>query len=194
MIPAARLAGLKARYAEPQRHYHTWAHIEALERHFERLRAHLHRPEPVLWALYWHDAIYDPTAKDNEDRSADLLLKEAADHLSPDDLAFADTIIRATAKHLVPEGLTDQDRADLSLFLDMDLSILAASPRVFDTYEANVRAEYAFVPDDAFRAGRGAILKSFLARERLYFTDVCAADWESPARENLARSIERLAA
>ncbi|MEH6807301.1 MAG: hypothetical protein V7651_00490 [Hyphomonas oceanitis] len=192
--PSDLLEPLKTRYAEPQRHYHTWAHIEALLRHFGRLKPHLNRPEAVLWALYWHDAIYDPMAKDNEDESADLLQAEAGTHLAPDDLALADKIIRATAKHVVPEGLSPEDESDLCFFLDMDLSILAARPDVFDQYERDVRAEYAAVPDMAFRAGRSMILQGFLKRDRLYFTDTCRAEWEEAARANLARSVAALEA
>lgn len=191
-VPTGLIEALKARYAEPQRHYHTWAHIAALLQHFRRWESHFHRPEPVLWALYWHDAIYDPRASDNEEQSARLLEREAAGHLTPDDIGFAATIIRATARHLVPERLSASDAADLSLFLDIDLSILAAQAPVFDQYERDVRAEYAFVPDEAFRTGRLAILKAFMDREQLYFTPQCQADWEPLARANLARSIAAL--
>ena len=186
------IAALSARYAERQRHYHTWAHIAALLAHFRRWESHIHRPEPVLWALYWHDAIYDPTASDNEEQSAQLLERDAVGHLPPEDIAFAAMIIRATARHLVPEGLSAGDTADVSLFLDIDLSILAAPAPVFDQYERDVRAEYAFVSDEAFRTGRLAILKAFMDREQLYFTPQCRADWEPLARANLARSIAAL--
>ncbi len=192
MISDKLIDGLKARYSESQRHYHTWAHIEALLRHYEAAKPRLRRPVPVLWALYFHDAIYDPMAKDNEDRSAVLLEQEEQTHLSTDDLAFAATIIRATAKHVIPEGLNENDTADLAAFLDMDLSILATRAEVFDQYEKDVRAEYAFVPEEAFRKGRAAILQNFLARPRLYFTASAHKDWEDAARANLSRSIAAL--
>ncbi|QYI99632.1 hypothetical protein KUV46_09735 [Thalassovita mediterranea] len=191
-IPSDLIEGLKARYGEPQRHYHTWDHIEALKRHFDSLKAHWHRPEPVLWALYWHDAIYDPTRPDNEELSARLLEEEGPGHLRAADLAFAAEIIRATAKHEEPEGLSDDDGADLALFLDIDLSILGAPEPVFDQYEVNVRKEYAFVPEEAFRAGRTKVLKSFADRPAIYFTGEGQSRWDAQARRNLARSLAQL--
>ena len=192
MIPAVLMDGLRARYREPQRHYHTWAHIEALLGHYRRWVRYLNRPGPVLWALYWHDAVYNPQAKDNEEQSAQLLEREAAGHLSPHDIAFAAAIIRATATHTVPGGLLTHDAEDLALFLDMDLSILGAPQPVYDRYEQDIRAEYAFVPETAYRAGRGAILNGFLARPRLYFTDIAHTEWDAPARANLARAARAL--
>ena len=191
-IPGYLLNRLKARYGEPQRHYHTWDHIEALKRHFDALADEWHRSEPVLWALYWHDAIYDPTRPDNEELSAQLLEEDGRGHLGAEDLAFAAQIIRATATHEVPDGLSDDDRADLALFLDIDLSILGAREQVFDQYEADVRAEYAFVPEDAFRAGRAKVLKSFAERPAIYFTEEGRARWDVQARLNLSRSLARL--
>lgn len=192
MIPAALMEALRPRYYEPQRHYHTWAHVEALLGHYRRWVRSLNRPEPVLWALYWHDAIYDPQRKDNEELSAQLLEQEAAGHLSPHDIGFAAAIIRATATHTVPEGLPAQDARDLALFLDIDLSILGAPEPVYDQYEQDIRAEYAFVPEEAYRAGRGAILNGFLSRSRLYFTDIAHAEWDAAARANLARALRAL--
>jgi len=192
LIPAALMEALRQRYDEPQRHYHTWVHIEALLGHYRRWVRHLKRPEPVLWALYWHDAVYDPQAKDNEEQSAQLLEREAAGHVPPHDIGFAATIIRATTTHTGPEGLPAQDAGDLALFLDMDLSILGAPEPVYDQYERDIRAEYSFVPADAYRAGRGAILEGFLSRPRLYFTDIAHAEWDTAARANLARALRAL--
>lgn len=190
--PEALISGLRSRYTEPHRHYHSWAHIEALLRHYHRWEAHLYRPVPVLWALYWHDAIYDPQAKDNEEQSARLLEQDTASHLSAEDIAFAAAIVRATAGHALPAGLREADAADMSLFLDMDLSILGSPESVYDRYELDIRKEYAFVPAEAYRAGRGAFLKDFLKRPRLYFTELAHKEWDAPARANLARAIEAL--
>lgn len=186
------IASLKGRYSEPQRHYHTWAHIEALLRHFESLRDEFSHPDIVLWALYYHDAIHDPKAPDNEEQSAELLKAEAAEYLGPQGLQFAYDIIIGTKRHELVGNYDEAHRKDMALFLDIDLSILAAPADVFDEYELNVRKEYAFVPDEAFREGRSGILKTFLNRPRIYYTDMCFDRWEGPARENLKRSIERL--
>ncbi|WP_370235680.1 MULTISPECIES: HD domain-containing protein [Henriciella] len=192
-VPAELIEGLKVRYGEPQRHYHTWDHIDALKRHFDDFADEWHRPEPVLWALYWHDAIYDPTRGDNEELSAQLLEEQGRGFLGEDDLAFAAQIVRATAKHQVPDGLERDDAHDLALFLDIDLSILGAPAAVFDRYETDVRREYGFVPDEAFRAGRARILKGFAERQELYFTDAGRGLWDARARSNLQRSLDRLA-
>lgn len=186
------LASLRQRYDEPQRHYHSWAHIEALLRHYETIKSKLNDPDAVLIALYWHDAIYDPMAADNEAKSADLMLEEAQGLLPEDRLKRADTIIRATATHTVPEGVSDADKSDLELFLDIDLSILATPKAVFDQYEQDIRKEYAHVPIDLYRQGRGAVLTTFLERERLYFSDGFFSKWEQTARTNLQTSIDLL--
>ncbi|MAN47154.1 MAG: hypothetical protein GYB49_08070 [Alphaproteobacteria bacterium] len=192
MIPQNLIEGLRQRYGEPQRHYHTWKHIEALLEQYQRWEEAFHRPGPVLWALYWHDAIYDPRAKDNEELSAQLLVQDARGHLSPEGIQLAARIIRATAGHKVPEGIANEDAEDLALFLDLDLSILGARKEVYDHYEQDIRAEYAFVPSDMYRAGRSALLKDFLGRDRLYLTPQAHAEWDQAARANLERAIRVL--
>jgi len=81
-----------------------------------------------------------------------------------------------------------------SLFLDMDLSILGAAPAAFNAYERAVRREYAWVEEPMWRAGRGAVLKTFLARDHIFHTDEFRQRFEPQARQNIARSIEALAA
>lgn len=193
-IPRALNDELKSRYGEPHRHYHTWDHVAALCRHVRDVHPGWTRLEPVRWALFWHDAIYDPRRSDNEELSAQLLEKQGRGHISDKDLGFAAEIIRATAKHQVPDGLSAADEHDLALFLDIDLAILGAPEAVFDRYEADVRAEYAFVPEEVFRAGRARVLKSFSERPSIYFTPEGKARWEAQARANVARSLKALGA
>ena len=188
------LTSLKARYNEPARAYHTWAHIEALLGHFHTLSDKLNDKSRVLWALYWHDAIYDPARGDNEAVSADLLRQEGREQLPDTTREEAAHIIEATAKHQLPTQLSGEALSDAAHFLDMDLSILAARDDVFDAYEDNIRFEYSFVPADIYIPARANILKGFLNREHLYFTDTCRDKWETTARENLARSIAKLEA
>ena len=67
-----------------------------------------------------------------------------------------------------------------------------AEPAAFDRYEAQVRREYAHVPDEAFRLGRAAVLERFAQRGQLYFSDWGRARFEAAARANLARSLAAL--
>jgi len=193
MEPSATLIEhLKIRYAEPQRFYHTWGHIEALLGLFRTHHQHFDDPERVLWALYWHDAVYDPTSSDNEARSAELLRADAGSLLSNECLVDAVRIIEATQRHQVPDSVAPGLIRDLTLFLDMDLSILGQPEPIFDVYEAAIRKEYAFVEETAYRLARTAVLERFLERNRLYFNDIFAEHWEEAARVNLKRSIAAL--
>lgn len=186
------LDDLKLRYAEPQRAYHTWEHIEALLGHLDMFRSHIHDEVRVLWALYWHDAVYDPVRTDNETESARLLEADAKGILPDGILTEAAAIISATANHELPSGVTDNVKSDCAYFLDMDLSILGAPEPVFDEYEQNIRKEYSFVPIERYCQARSAIMLNFLKRRSLYFTEFGEKLWGESARSNLKRSIARL--
>ena len=191
-VPPALLAELRRRHAEPGRAYHNWSHIRALLALHAEVRDKLHDPQAVLFAILFHDAVYDPTWGDNEERSAKLLRADASALLSPATLARAAALIAATKHHMLPDAADAAARADAARFLDMDLSILGADEQRFDAYEQQVRAEYAHVPDDAFRAGRAAVLRSFADRDQLYLSDWGRGRFDQPARRNLARSRARL--
>lgn len=192
LIPADLLSDLQERYAEPQRAYHSWRHVSELLAYWDETQADLRRPLAVLAAILFHDAVYEPFAKDNEAKSANLLLAKAANWLSSDDLALAYVCILATTAHELAHDLAGDMQNDMARFLDMDLAILAAPAERFDEYEAEVRREYAAAPDAAFRVGRRQVLERFLARQKLFFSDWGAARFEAAARQNLTRSIAAL--
>jgi len=179
-IPDAVRARLIARYGEPHRHYHTWSHVLACLDARERIAPFA--PIAVDVALWFHDAIYDPKAHDNEERSAALMLEELGDSAKP-----AVPLVLATKHAAIP------DTEEARLVVDADLSILGADEETFDIYERAVRQEYAFVPDAAFRTGRAHVLKSFLDRPTIFSTPVAQHLWESAARANLTRSLQSLA-
>ena len=190
-VPPTLLAKLRERHAGPQRHYHDWSHVEALLGHAGKLGDAIHDGDAVLYAILFHDAVYDPRAKDNERDSARLLLDETPP-IAPASLDLAHRMILATEGHVMPDA-SGQDAQDIAHFLDMDLAILGASDERFDIYEDQIRREYAHVPEDAFRKGRAGVLRGFAARERLFFSQWGLDRFEARARNNLARSLAALA-
>jgi predicted metal-dependent HD superfamily phosphohydrolase len=180
---------LLARYAEPHRAYHTAQHLEECHDQYTRARALAQEPGAVQLALWFHDAIYDTRSSVNEDESAAWAVRVLSGSGAPARLqAAVRGMILATKHDATPES------ADAALTVDIDLSILGASPPRFEEYEAQVRREYGWVPDEAFRGGRARILGGFLARPRIYFTELFHDLLDAQARANLRASIARLGA
>jgi len=185
--PEPEWRALSARYAEPHRAYHTLEHIAHCLDEFDEARAQAADPVAVEMALWYHDAVYDPRAKDNEARSADLARRAAAAMgLAPEGGERVAALILVSA-HTELAG-----DPDAGLFADIDLSILGRPSAIFAEYERRVRREYAWVPEVAFRAGRSAILKSFLERPSIYATSHFRRKYEEMARLNLTVSLKQL--
>ena len=175
-------------YSERHRAYHTLNHLSHCLDELEDARHLANQPNQVEMALWFHDAIYDPKAKDNEQRSAELCRRTAKETGLPE--AFgrkAYDLVLATQHHGAPEG------DDARLLVDIDLSILGRPKDAFDEYETNIRKEYHFVPPDRYRSARSAILRSFLDRPDIYSTDFFRQKYETRARANLKRSLAYLA-
>jgi len=189
-LPGARSLGaqLVASYDHPDRRYHDGRHLaEVLERVHE-LSAHGVEFDrmAVLLAAWFHDSVYDGQP-DAEKRSAAW----AAEALPPlVDQGVVDEVVRLVliTEHHDPAG-DDRNGCALS---DADLAILAAPPKEYAEYAARVREEYGFVPDEAFREGRAAVLRQLLELPRLFRTPHGAAEWEARARHNLTTELELL--
>ncbi|MGW2258055.1 HD domain-containing protein [Streptomyces sp. NPDC004749] len=179
---------LLARWAEPQRRYHTTDHLTAVLDHVDSLAGHADDPGLVRLAAWFHDAVYRPDRSENEERSAQLAERALAEAgLDEDGTREVARLVRLTVTHAAEPG--DRNGAVLC---DADLAVLASEPDAYAAYAAAVREEYGFVPDDAFRAGRAAVLEQLLALPRLFRTPYGAEKWEAPARANLAAELREL--
>lgn len=179
---------LLERWAEPQRRYHTTAHLAAVLDHLDALADHAEDPELVRLAAWFHDAVYRPDRSENEERSAALAeraLTEAG--LADSQVEEVARLVRLTVTHDPADGDTNGEA-----LCDADLAILAAPPQDYAAYTRAVREEYGFVPDEAFRAGRAAVLRQLLDLPRLFRTPHGRAAWEAPARENLTTELALL--
>ena len=97
-----------------------------------------------------------------------------------------------TARLGEPGGRTVATGSASALLDDADLAILASPPERYAEYVAGVRAEYAHVPEAAFRAGRRQILQGFLDRPRIYRTPAAYDAWEATARAQVAAEVRAL--
>lgn len=184
---------LQKLYGEPHRHYHTMTHIQWCLDLLYDFFAPEARPvwyDHIELALWFHDVIYDPRAPNNEECSAKLLEGFALLQGLPEKLA-ADAAFSVRATKHTGENL-DGMPVPTQWVLDIDLASLGFEPKRFDENSAQIREEYSWVPEDAYRAGRKTILQGFLDRPRIYLTDPCHARFEAQARENLKKAIERL--
>lgn len=172
------------RYSEPHRHYHTYQHLAECFEKVQDIVTLAEHPAEVNVGLWFHDVIYDTQRHDNEERSADWA-RSAARELgaSAESAQRIYDLIMFTRHAAEPVGI------DAQVLVDADLSILGAQPARFQEYEAQVRSEYAWVPDAMFRPARAKILKEFLGRPHLYCTAHFRDRYEAQARRNLQHSL-----
>jgi predicted metal-dependent HD superfamily phosphohydrolase len=177
---------LEAAYDDPGRGYHDRRHLtEVLEHVDELMEADDPAREAVLLAAWFHDAVYEGSAED-EERSA-LLAEQALEGARAALAAEVGRLVRLTRTHRP----ADDDVPGLVL-CDADLAILGADEDRYASYVRGVRSEYAHVPDADFAAGRSSVLRDLLAKPALFATPVARERWEERARRNVERELREL--
>jgi predicted metal-dependent HD superfamily phosphohydrolase len=170
-------------YSSPNRFYHTLNHVQQVLETVQSLSSAARKLSAVKLAAWLHDVIYDSQASDNEEQSAAYAVKVCKDLAIPD----ADVVASLILKTKTHEA---GDDPDAQVLLDADLAILGAAAPVYREYAANIRKEYAWVPEADYRTGRRKVLEKFLARSRIYHL---LEHLEETARRNLAEEIAELA-
>lgn len=171
---------LCARLREPHRRYHTAVHVMFVLRHLEPSLSSFPAAtaDALRVAALYHDAIYDPTANGCANEAASAALAAGVAEVlgfDPEHTRLVHQLVMATCHHAA-EG-SPAERA----LTDADLAILGADPSDYDAYVNGVRAEYAHVPDAAWRTGRSAVLEGLLASPTL----------TARARANLTAELAR---
>lgn len=185
----AELAALlEAAYGEPGRYYHTLSHVARGVGELAEVSTVLRRPAECFVAFLFHDAVYDVSRKDNEERSA-ALFRERADTFCPDvDRDLVSRLVLLTARHgsLASDDLTEDER----LFLDADTSVLGGGPGEYAAYAEGVRREYEpHVGKVTYALGRKAFLVKLLATERIFLSERFRARLEARGRANVRREL-----
>lgn len=183
--PVFRL--LVAAYSAPDRYHHNLDHLAEMFGVVAQLTALTDDPAAVQLAVWFHDAVYDPRAKDNEARSADLAVSVLGLVGVPrSELDRITRLIAATA-HL--DDFPPPEDPETAVLLDADLAVLGASGERYQQYAAAIRREYAWVPDPEYRKARAKVLENFLSRPRIFWTDLMHQEAEGPARANIEAEL-----
>jgi len=193
---------LDAGYSESHRAYHSWEHIDDMLEKLDRFSGLAARPDLIATAIFWHDAVYR-TLNDlggyrpdiDNVRDSGALFRRYT--LLPESEADAvEAMIMATGNHLqagANRAYYDGFGDDLGLFLDLDLSPLAASKEVFDANTEKVKKEFSWVPEAIFYDRRADILLGFnLEGVRLFRREETNNAWGDKARMNILWSVMEL--
>lgn len=178
---------LETAYRESHRTYHTLDHVRECLAQLDGVADLAEHPVDLELALWFHDVVYRPFARDNEARSAQWarmsMTNGGADPVSVDRVA---RLVDATSHR------SESEENDHRLIVDIDLSVFGWDPERFVRYETQVRSEYRCVPWPVYRKSRTSVLREFLERPRIYLTDRFFEHHEDRARKNLRKALKRL--
>lgn len=174
------------RWSESHRRYHGCTHLLAVLEALDLLTGPAEPPRTVLLAAWFHDAVYQGIAGQDEEESARLAeVRLAEAGLPADDVAEVARLVRLTSDHRPASG--DDGGA---LLCDADLSVLGGEPESYARYVAAVREDYAHIGDADFAAGRTAVVRQLLALDPLFHTDRARTLWLDAARRNLRGELD----
>ena len=178
------LSWLLEKWTEPHRRYHDLRHLHECLDALDGLGGG--RPERL--AAWFHDVVYDGVPVQDEKRSAELSRARLTGlGCAPELIHEVERLVLLTIEHDPSPG----DAAG-EILSDADLAILGATPQRYRESVADIRWEYARFDEEQWRVGRAQVLRSFLARPRIYRTELGHARWEESARANIGRELAAL--
>jgi predicted metal-dependent HD superfamily phosphohydrolase len=193
---------LDAGYTESHRAYHTWEHVGSLLEKLSEFSDLSTRSNIIAVSVFWHDVVYRTQNPDGSPRpdyenvrdSGELFRQYALMNKSDSDAVH--DLIMATANHLQARAEKQYYAGfagDLDLFLDLDLSSLAAPWEEFVEALARIRSEFSWAPEIVFCTIQLQILEKFAKEDvRLYRRAETSEKWRDAARANLKRCVTEL--
>ena len=179
---------LKA-YSEPQRHYHSVQHIVECLKHLDEVRHLLQDAQGVELALWFHDAVFDVRAADNEEKSAAWATQSLALlDVSSDNIDIV--------RHLILSTKPSYARTDSFLedwMHDIDLHIFGVHVPKFAQFTQDIRQEFAWVDDLNYRRGHDLVMRRLITNPHgIYRTEAGRLDYEETARTNIELQLQGL--
>lgn len=144
-------------YNEPHRFYHNFDHIifmvESVIEQEKQLNEKILTTD-LLFAILYHDIVYDPKRNDNEEKSAELFKKYKPN--------YDGSLLSKNIYNAILETKNHKPTSDLSRKLTMlDLEVLYQDFNIFSEYEDKIFKEYQFVDYKTYVEKRVEILKGF---------------------------------
>jgi predicted metal-dependent HD superfamily phosphohydrolase len=187
VLREAAWTDIYSQYSSTGRFYHNLDHLFQLLKSLEKFSPEFITDDAVIFAVFYHDFIYNPLKSDNEEKSARYALRELRRFsISEEVLADVSLLILATKKH---EQAADERT---NAFIDADLSILGGEPEQYIKYSQLIRKEYSLVPDLIYKPGRRKVISYFLEMPFIYKTIRFRAELEYKARKNLREELGTL--
>ncbi len=178
---------IEKNYSGRKRYYHTLQHLDDLLAQLVKVKEEIQNWESTLFALYYHDIIYNPLQSNNEEKSAALAENRMRQASVPENvIQLCKKQILATKSHLASGD------SDVNYFTDADLSVLGQPWKIYSLYYRNVRKEYSIYPDFVYNPGRKKVLHHFLSMERIFKTRFFYDRFEAQAKENIQNELNLL--
>lgn len=181
------LEEIKTLYAKPHRYYHTLNHLDFMIKELLQVKEEIIDWQVLVFAVAYHDIIYQPAKNNNEKQSAELACSRLS-QLNLDETRKQKCVsqILATKSHqLNPDS-------DTNYLIDADLAILGADQETYLNYSKQVRKEYKLYPDFIYRPGRKRVLHHFLEMPCIFKTARFRDKYEIQARKNLETELSDL--
>lgn len=177
-------------YFKPPRYYHNHTHVLDMLHKTSRVAHALSDIDAFELSVWFHDAVIDGSPQESvmlsSQYAANSMMRLGVETATASKVC---TMIQASSHHL-PNNAGDPN-ADLAIFLDTDLSILAADPGTYAAYAQAIRLENYRIPPGKYTKGRITFLQDVLNRQRIFISDQFSA-LEDRARQNITKEIERL--
>jgi len=190
---------IASQYSEPHRRYHTLEHIkhcfaELLGCRTSSTSFGSYNNQKLLpaveMAIWFHDIHYNINEPKQELASSKVCIDRCIRMEISAVGHEAETMIKMSDH--VPYWDSAAINEAEKVFLDIDLSILGQDSYDYSIYEAQIRAEYKRVPDEIFYSKRKEILRGFLERPSIYYTDFFKNKYEEQAQFNLIRTVAKI--
>ncbi len=174
--------------AYKDRYFHNLYHLKNMFEKLLEVKGHIQDWNSIVFSVFYHDIIYDPTSLINEENSAFLAVEELKKiGVQEEQLNKIKQQILSTGSHTNPTSLSDID-----YLIDADFCLLGSPWIIYDSNGYLIRQEFELLSDIDWSKGRKKFLKGLLNRDSIFLTKHFMNNYENKAIENITRDLTNL--